>query len=71
MLNYAADAPVPNANSTVTLDKATLDDIQLGNLKLDDALSQNKVTIDGQRESFDEFMALLDTFPFWFNIVTP
>lgn len=70
VLNYAP-APVPNANVTVTLDKATLDDIQLGNLKLEDAISQNKVTIDGNRASFDEFMGLLDTFPFWFNIVTP
>ncbi|BBX94548.1 MBL fold metallo-hydrolase [Mycolicibacterium boenickei] len=70
VLNYAP-APVPNANVTVTLDKATLDDIQLGNLKLQDAISQNKVTIDGNRASFDEFMGLLDTFPFWFNIVTP
>ncbi len=31
------DALVPNANSTVTLIKATLDDIQLGNVKLDEA----------------------------------
>ncbi|KHO23604.1 MBL fold metallo-hydrolase [Mycolicibacterium setense] len=70
VLNYAP-APVPNANVTVTLDKATLDDIQLGNVKLQDAISQNKVTIDGNRGSFDEFMGLLDNFPFWFNIVTP
>ena len=25
----------------------------------------------GKSESFKEFMGLLDTFPFWFNIVTP
>ncbi|WP_207550697.1 alkyl sulfatase C-terminal domain-containing protein, partial [Mycolicibacterium setense] len=70
VLNYAP-APVPNANVTVTLDKATLDDIQLGNVELQEAISQNKVTIDGNRGSFDEFMGLLDNFPFWFNIVTP
>jgi alkyl sulfatase BDS1-like metallo-beta-lactamase superfamily hydrolase len=27
--------------------------------------------IDGSKAKFDEFFALLDTFPFWFNIVTP
>ncbi len=70
VLNYAP-VPVANANASLTLDKATLDDIQLGNVELEDAISQNKVTIDGQRESFDEFIGLLDTFPFWFNIVTP
>ncbi|WP_120313223.1 alkyl sulfatase C-terminal domain-containing protein [Mycolicibacterium elephantis] len=27
--------------------------------------------MDGQQESLNEFIGLLDTFPFWFNIVTP
>ena len=43
----------------------------LGNTTLDDAITQNNVTIDGNRSSLDEFMGLLDMFPFWFNIVTP
>lgn len=70
VLNYAP-APVPNANASLTLTKATLDDIQLGNTTIDDAVSSNQLTIDGNRDSFNEFMGLLDTFPFWFNIVTP
>ncbi|WP_231750689.1 alkyl sulfatase C-terminal domain-containing protein [Mycobacterium sp. NAZ190054] len=51
--------------------KATLDDIQLGNITLDDPKKQNKLTIDGQEASFNDFLGLLDTFPFWCNIVTP
>ncbi|MDV3127572.1 MBL fold metallo-hydrolase [Mycobacterium sp. 21AC1] len=70
VLNYAP-APVPDANASLTLTKATLDDIQLGNTTIDDAMSTNKMTVDGNRQSFNEFMGLLDTFPFWFNIVTP
>jgi alkyl sulfatase BDS1-like metallo-beta-lactamase superfamily hydrolase len=27
--------------------------------------------VEGQREAFDEFVGMLDAFPFWFNIVTP
>ncbi|WP_102141942.1 alkyl sulfatase C-terminal domain-containing protein [Mycobacterium hubeiense] len=50
-----APAPIPERNVAVTLD----------------ASAQNNLTIDGNRESFNEFMGLLDTFPFWFNIVTP
>ena len=53
------------------LTKPTLDQIQLGNTTIDEAVSSNNLTIEGQRESFNEFMGLLDTFPFWFNIVTP
>lgn len=70
VLNYAP-APVPDANVTLTLDKATLDDVQLGTITMDDAIAADRVTIDGNRDSFNEFMDLLDTPPFWFNIVTP
>ena len=70
VLNYRP-APVPNANASLKLTKATLDDIQLGNVSLDDAIKTNKVSIDGNRDSFNEFIGLLDKFPFWFNIVTP
>jgi alkyl sulfatase BDS1-like metallo-beta-lactamase superfamily hydrolase len=30
-----------------------------------------EVKIKGKKEAFEEFLGLLDTFPFWFNIVTP
>lgn len=70
VLNYAA-VPIPNANVSLTLDKATLDDVQLGTITMDDAIAANRVTVDGNRDSFNEFMDLLDTPPFWFNIVTP
>ncbi len=43
----------------------------MGNLKLEDGVKSNEVTIEGNRQSVDEFVGLLDTFPFWFNIVTP
>lgn len=70
VLNYAPE-PVDGADATLTLDKATLDDIELKKIKLDQAISSKRITIDGNRGAFDEFMGLLDTFPFWFNIVTP
>ncbi|HET9876832.1 MAG TPA: alkyl sulfatase dimerization domain-containing protein [Mycobacterium sp.] len=70
VLNYAPE-PVPDANAKLTLTKATLDDIQLGKTTLDQAVSSDQVTIDGNRDSFNQFLGLLDAFPFWFNIVTP
>ncbi len=48
-----------------------MNQIQMGNLKLTDGIDQNKVTLDGNRQSVEDFVGLLDTFPFWFNIVTP
>jgi alkyl sulfatase BDS1-like metallo-beta-lactamase superfamily hydrolase len=53
VLNYVP-TPVPNANSRISLTKATLDDIQLGNTTLDQAVSANDVTIDGNRDAVVE-----------------
>ena len=38
---------------------------------LEKAIMDGSLKIEGRREAFAEFMGLLDTFPFWFNIVTP
>ncbi len=48
-----------------------MNEIQLGKVKLADAISANNVTVEGKRRSADEFVGLLDTFELWFNIVTP
>lgn len=48
-----------------------MNEIQLGKVKHSDVISAKNVTVDGNRQSVDEFVGLLDTFPFWFNIITP
>ncbi len=70
VLNYAT-GHVPDPNASLTLSKETMNQIQLGKLKLTDGIDQKKVTLDGDRQSVDQFVGMLDTFPFWFNIVTP
>lgn len=62
---------VPGADASLRLTKATMNEIQMGNVKLEDAVKSSDVTIDGNRGAVDEFVGLLDTFPMWFNIVTP
>jgi alkyl sulfatase BDS1-like metallo-beta-lactamase superfamily hydrolase len=63
--------PLAQADATLTLSKATLDAIQLKEVTLEQAIAKGDLKIGGKREAFAEFMSLLDTFPFWFNIVTP
>jgi alkyl sulfatase BDS1-like metallo-beta-lactamase superfamily hydrolase len=48
-----------------------LDDIQLRQGTLEDKINSGELKIEGRPEAFTEFMVLLDTYPFWFNIVTP
>ena len=62
---------VDNADATVTLKKETLDNIELKTTTVDEAIASGDMKIDGSKANFDEFFGLLDTFPFWFNIVTP
>jgi alkyl sulfatase BDS1-like metallo-beta-lactamase superfamily hydrolase len=63
--------PLSQADAKLTLSKATLNAIQLKEVTLEQAIVRGDLKIDGKRESFAEFMGLLDSFPFWFNIVTP
>jgi len=59
------------SDATVTLEKATLDSIQLGETTLQKSIDNGDVTIDGNQQAFSDFLGLIDSFPFWFNIVTP
>jgi alkyl sulfatase BDS1-like metallo-beta-lactamase superfamily hydrolase len=70
VLNYTGKSAA-NADATMTFTKATLDRIQVGETTLDQAIAAGEVKIDGRKEAIDEFFGMLDSFNFWFNIVTP
>ena len=70
VLNYS-QKPVDGADAHLTLTKDTLDNIQLKQITIDQAMESGSIKIDGKKEAFTDFLGLLDTFPFWFNIVTP
>ena len=58
-------------DATLTLARTTLTRIQLGEVTMADAIQAGDVKVDGRQAAVAEFFGLLDTFPFWFNIVTP
>lgn len=71
VLNYTIGTQSDTADATVTLDRTTLDDINLGVTTADEAVAQGEVTIEGDADAMGRFVSLLDTFDFWFEIVTP
>lgn len=71
VLNYSHGKQDKKADATLKLSKATLDEIQLKEATIEDKVKSGDFMISGKKEAFVEFMSLLDTFPFWFNIVTP
>ncbi|MGF1691093.1 alkyl/aryl-sulfatase [Photobacterium kagoshimensis] len=56
---------------SLTLTKAALDDVQLGNITLEKAIADGDIKVKGNEQVFKDFVGMLDTFNFWFNIVTP
>jgi alkyl sulfatase BDS1-like metallo-beta-lactamase superfamily hydrolase len=71
VMNYTIGDQAKDADATVTMDRAVLDDINLGQTTLNAAMEDGSVTIEGDRTKTQEFVALMDDFEFWFDIVTP
>ena len=71
VLNHTAGIQGEGADTTLTLSRGTLNDIILGQEKLEDAVSKGDVKVGGDQANLTELVSYLDTFPFWFNIVTP
>jgi alkyl sulfatase BDS1-like metallo-beta-lactamase superfamily hydrolase len=63
--------PLAQPDVTLTMTKGILDSIQLKETTIEQAITKGDLKVEGKREAFADFMGMLDTFPFWFNIVTP
>ena len=46
-------------------------EIEASAASLDKAVVAGQIKVEGRREAANELLGMLDTFPFWFNIVTP
>ncbi|MES3498124.1 alkyl sulfatase dimerization domain-containing protein [Citrobacter portucalensis] len=71
VLNHSADAQASNADASITLNRATLNKIILKEESLKQAEGKGDVQISGNQAKLDEFLGYLDSFDFWFNMVTP
>lgn len=71
VLNYAKGKQADDADATITMTRNALDAVLLGEATLPALAAAGEVKIEGRQEALLEFLALMDTFEFWFNIVTP
>jgi len=60
-----------NADVSLALSMKTMNSIQLGELTFEQAIKKGDIKIKGEKKVFNDFLAMLDDFNFWFNIVTP
>ncbi|EMA8094721.1 alkyl sulfatase dimerization domain-containing protein [Enterobacter hormaechei] len=71
VLNHTANAQAKDSDATITLDRTTLNDIILKKETLKQAMDKGDVKVSGDRAKLEEMLSYMDTFDFWFNIVTP
>jgi linear primary-alkylsulfatase len=70
-LTCVPDAQAENPDATLTLTRATLDEISLQKITFAAALESGRITVAGRREAFIELLGMLQTFPVQFPIVEP
>jgi alkyl sulfatase BDS1-like metallo-beta-lactamase superfamily hydrolase len=70
-LTYFKDSQDPQANATITLTKALLDDVILKKTTFEREVQNGNIRIEGDGTKLPELFSLLDTFNPFFNIVTP
>jgi alkyl sulfatase BDS1-like metallo-beta-lactamase superfamily hydrolase len=70
-LTYVANTQAADADATLTLTRATLDDISLQKTTFPAALQSGQITVTGRREKLGELLGMLDTFTLGFPMVEP
>lgn len=71
VLQYHKDQQAKDADTSLTLDRTTLNQIIGGGLKVEQGITSGKIKLDGDSKKFEEFVALLDTFDPWYQVVMP
>jgi len=71
VLTHVMDTQAPNADVTVTLDRATLDRITLRQKTFPEAMKDGSVKVEGNPARLSELLGMLDEFNPMFDVVTP
>jgi alkyl sulfatase BDS1-like metallo-beta-lactamase superfamily hydrolase len=70
-LSHSENKQSSDADASITLTRTKFNELMLGETKLEDAITSGAVKINGNQKALTNLLSLLDSFEFWFNIVTP
>jgi alkyl sulfatase BDS1-like metallo-beta-lactamase superfamily hydrolase len=71
VLNFTKGATAAAPTATITLTRAAMDAILLRQATFAELSAEGTIAIEGDAAAVADFLGLLDTFEFWFDIVTP
>jgi alkyl sulfatase BDS1-like metallo-beta-lactamase superfamily hydrolase len=69
-LHYSKGRTLTQADASVSLTRAALNDVMLGTVTMEKQIVDGKAKLSGDPKKLAEFVSWLDKFDFWFNIVT-
>lgn len=70
-LSHSLGRQDDGADATLALTRTVLSDVMLGVTNFEQEIANGAIALTGDAASLVELMSLLDTFEFWFNLVTP
>lgn len=70
-LNHTPNAQAEHADVTITLTRNALNEVILRQATLQAKVASGEIKVDGDKTKVPELLSYMDTFDFWFNIVTP
>jgi alkyl sulfatase BDS1-like metallo-beta-lactamase superfamily hydrolase len=71
VLQYHKGQQAKDADVSLTLSRDTLNQIIGGKLKVEQGITNGTIKLDGDSRKFEDFVALLDTFDPWYQVVMP
>ena len=71
VLQYHKDQQAKDADASLTMSRATLNQIIGGQLKVEQGVTKGTIKLTGDSKKFEEFVSLLDTFDPWYQVVMP
>ena len=69
-IHYSKGRSLPNADASIVISRADLNDVMLGTVTMEKQIVAGKAKLSGDHQKLANFVSCLDTFEFWFNIVT-
>lgn len=69
-IHYSKDKSDSQADVSIVTTRGDLNDVMLGISTMEKQVVEGKAKLTGDPKKLSEFVGLLDTFEFWFNIVT-
>lgn len=71
VLNYFVNRNNPKAETTISINRADLDQLLFKQTTLQDLIQNQKIKTEGNQQTLQKFFSLMEPFNFWFNIVEP